>query len=144
MAFKKSGGIAQVWVPYWEWEDWLNGMWGTSEDEPKDLKRAIEFTGDHQRYGAAMRRVITQWPRTVLNALTNPSINKRAFLGHCAVSMELMIPEYVTRMAWKELTDPQRQEADREAQETIDAWKINYQYDRESMNTFEPGKAVAM
>lgn len=113
--------IKQVWVPYWEWEDYLNGMWSASTNE-EDLKTAIEFTGDHIRYGNAMKKVITSWPRTMLNSLTNTSINRRAFLGHCAVSYELKIPEHITRAAWKELTDQQRFDADKVAQETIDNW----------------------
>lgn len=118
--------IKQVYVPYWEWEDFINGMWSKSNDEEKDLKTAIEFTGDHLKYGAAMKRVIIEWPRTMLNSLTNPSINKRAFLGHCAVCLELKIPEYITRQAWKRLTDQQRYDADQVAQETINEWTKQY------------------
>jgi hypothetical protein len=116
--------IKQVWVPYWEWEDWLNGMWAKG-DETK-LPEAIMFTGDHLKYGSAMREVISAWPRTMLNSLTNPSINKRAFLGHCAVSFKLGIQESITRSAWKELTDQQRYLADLVAQSTIDEWRSKY------------------
>lgn len=117
--------ITQIYTPYWEWEDWVNGMWSTiSTDE--QLKQAIEFTGDTELYGMAMGEVATAWPRTMLNSLTNPSINKRAFLGHCAVSYVINIPEHVTRAAWKFLTDKQRIDADAVAQKTIDTWKENY------------------
>lgn len=117
--------IKQVWTPYWEWEDWVNGMW--AKGDVSSLSVAIEFTGDHLKYGAAMKEVVNKWPRTMLNSLTNPSINKRAFLGHCAVSYKLGIPESITRMAWKELTDEQRFLADKVAQETVDEWKESYQ-----------------
>lgn len=119
--------IKQVWIPYWEWEDFINGMWSKSKDETADLKTAIEFTGDHIRYGNAMKKVIIAWPRTMMNSLTNSSINKRAFLGHCAASFELSIPEYITRMAWKQLTDEQRFNADKVAQQTIDEWTTTYE-----------------
>jgi hypothetical protein len=117
--------IKQVWVPYWEWEDWINGMWSKGDDER--LNEAIEFTGDHVKYGNAMKEVITAWPRTMLNSLTNPSINKRAFLGHCAVSFKLSIQESITRAAWKHLSDKQRYDADKVAQETIDGWTKEYE-----------------
>src|SRR6188472_1156395 len=116
--------IKQVYIPYWEWEDYLNGMW--SKGDSSRLQEAITFTGDHIKYGSAMKEVITAWPRTMLNSLTNPSINKRAFLGHCAVSYKLGIQESVTRSAWKELSDTQRYLADLIAQSTIDEWKIKY------------------
>lgn len=114
--------IKQRYVPYWEWEDYINGMWGKDER----LQEAIEFTGDYIKYGNAMKEVVEAWPRTMLNSLTNTSINKRAFLGHCAVCYKLGICESTTRAAWKELTDQQRYDADKVAQETINNWLHDY------------------
>lgn len=128
--------MKQVWTPYWEWEDWINGMWGPEQEG--QLQQAIEFTGDWVRYGQAMKEVIVAWPRTMLNSLTNPSINQRAFLGHCAVSFRLKIPESVTRAAWKQLTDEQRRLADLVAQQTIDEWKLKYE------STYKPGRVAVM
>lgn len=113
--------IEQIYIPYWEWEDFINGMW--SKGDETRLQEAIEFTGNHVKYGAAMKEVIIAWPRTMLNSLTNPSINKRAFLGHCAVMFKLGIQESITRMAWKQLTDQQRYDADKVAQNTIDDYR---------------------
>lgn len=127
--------IKQTWTPYWLWEDWLNGMWSKTEF---DMHKCIEFTGNHVKYGEAMKIVIEKWPNTMLNSLTNPSINKRAFLGHCAASMAIGCPEYITRMAWRELTDEQRFLADKVAQETIDKWKENY------INTSKHGNSDAI
>lgn len=116
--------MKQQYIPYWEWEDWRNGMW-LRGDESR-LQEATDFTGDHVRYGNAMKEVIEAWPRTMLNSLTNPSINKRAFLGHCAVSYLTGITEDIVRMAWKRLTDEQRTAADKVAQETIDEWRLRH------------------
>lgn len=91
------------------------------------LRLAIDFTGDWAAYGEAMRDVIFEWPRTMLNSLTNNAINQRAFLGHCACCFRHDIPEYITRMAWGKLTDTQRLNADAIAQNVIDSWKILYQ-----------------
>lgn len=126
--------IKQVWVPYTEWEDWRNGMWRkvSQSEETAFLETAICFTGDWVKYGAAMREVIFAWPRTMLNSLTNSSINQRAFVGHCACTYALEIPEYITRLAWKYLSDVQRFEADREAQQAIDSWKI-WHYNRRQL-----------
>lgn len=117
--------MKQIWTPYWLWEDWLNGMWSKT---PYDIQPVIEFTGNHIRYGNAMKEVIYQWPYTMINNLTNPSVNKRAFLGHCAASYAIKAPEYIVRIAWRELSDEQRYLADKVAQETIDEWKNRYGY----------------
>lgn len=103
-------------------------MWRRMEGEAGDRmwRMCIEFTGDHERYGAAMERVVKEWPRTMLNSLTSPSTNKRAFVGHCACCFDFNCPEYITRMAWKQLTDQQRTLADAVAQKIIDAWTAEY------------------
>lgn len=118
--------IKQVWIPFYEWEDYLQGMWRKPgiEEREQFLELAVEFTGDYVRYGEAMRRVIFAWPRTMLNSLTNPSINHRAFIGHCACCFAHRLPESVTRQAWAHLTDEQRRMANLEAQNAFDSWKI--------------------
>ena len=134
--------IIQVWTPYIEWEDWLNGMWRKVETGERDelLRQAIEFTGNWERYGAAMREVILAWPRTMLNHLTNTSINQRAFVGHCAVCFKVGMPESVTREAWKHLTDEQRTKADLVAQQAIDSWKI-WNYNKRQLKILFPDYA---
>ena len=99
-------------------------MWSKGSDE--QLQPAIEFTGDWERYGEAMGEVIQAWPRTMLNSLTNTSINRRAFLGHCAVCFKLQIPESITRQAWGLLTDQQRYDADAIAEKHIKHWEYEY------------------
>ncbi len=118
--------IKQVFVPYWDWEDYVAGMWRKAENEPLMLSQAIDFTGDHIVYGEAMLKVAFEWPKTMLNSLTNQSINRRAFLGHCAVCLTIGCPEYITRQAWKHLTDEQRYKADLIAEKTIKHWERKY------------------
>jgi len=115
--------MKREFVPFWKWEDWKAGMWS---EAAADINLAIEFTGDYQRYGQAMREVIFAWPNTMANSLTNPSINRRAFIGHCACCYKLGLPEYIVRKAWKELTQEQRDLADNEAENAYKLWKENY------------------
>lgn len=120
--------LKQVFIPYYKWEDFLNGMWRnvSREEEEEFLKQCVAFTSDHLVYGMAMKKVIDKWPNTMLNSMTNININRRAFLGHCACSYEFNCPEYITRLAWGKLTDNQRFFADRVAQQTIDNWIQKY------------------
>jgi len=135
--------MKQVYIPYWEWEDWLNGMWRKlpKKEEPKMLNLAIEFTGNHIRYGNAMKEVIVLWKQTMLNTLTNLNVNHRAFLGHCACQYKINCPEYITRQAWHKLNDMQRYLADKVAQETIDEWYARHE--RENLR-LHPGVAEQM
>lgn len=119
--------MKRIYIPYWDWEDWINGMWSKSDNEYDLLQRAIEFTGDHVAYGNAMKEVLVAWPNTMLNSLTNTSINRKAFLGHCAVCYKLKIPEYITRDAWHRLTEQQRVEANLQAENHIKNWVNEYE-----------------
>jgi hypothetical protein len=113
--------MKQIYTPYWEWECFQNGMWkGLTSDLM--LKTAIEFTSDHKKYGLVMMEVVDKWPNTMLNHLTNNSINKKAFIGHCACSYKLKIPENIVRMAWKYLSEDQKRLANIEAQKAYKKW----------------------
>lgn len=127
--------IEQEYTPYWTWECYKNGMWEKVDKNTFScmLDEAINFTSDHIKYGSAMIEVSEIWENTMINHLTNPSINQKAFIGHCAVSYKLGIPEYITRAAWKKLTKEQQILANMEAEKAIKKWKIQYIKKLESM-----------
>ena len=103
-------------------------MWNKVDKKTESimLETAIKFTGNHILYGKSMRNVVFKWFNTMENNLTNKSINRRAFLGHCAVFYKHQIPEYIVRKAWKELNNEQRRLADLEAEKTIKEWELWY------------------
>lgn len=82
----------------------------------------INFTGNYLEYGIAMMEVIEKWPKTMEHNLTNPSINYRAFIGHCACCMKFGWPEYLVRKAWKELTKKQQDLANEQAEKAYKEW----------------------
>jgi len=118
----------RIYKHYNQWEDWINGMWRHVEKDEYEsyLQKAIEFTGDHVKYGESMAIVIKEWENTMLHNLTNSSMNKRAFLGHCACCLAINCPEYIVRDAWRLLTEKQRHDADMIAQKHIDNWINEY------------------
>lgn len=120
--------MKRVYHNYTKWEDYHAGMWKqlSKTELELHLQTAIDFTGDHERYGAAMQRVIVEWPITCEHNLTDKSMNQRAFIGHAAVCLELGIPEYITRAAWHFLTKEQQDLANAQADRAIKDW-INAQ-----------------
>lgn len=116
----------RVYHPYQSWEEVIHNMWGEVSDGKEALDQAIAFTSDHRRYGHYMRRVTKEWPISCENALTEQSLNKKAWIGHAAVALALGIPEDITRKAWGYLTDEQRELANKEARRAIRAWEISY------------------
>lgn len=98
-------------------------MWGDVEDRKSFLEKAIEFTGDHKRYGRYMRKIVREWKYSCENALTDPMLNKRAWVGHAACARAIRCPEDITRKAWGFLTDEQRILANAEAERAIQIWQ---------------------
>jgi hypothetical protein len=129
-----SRRIKQIYHPYSKWECGKNGMWedvlGVNAD--KLIELAFRFTSNHVLYGEAMRKVIYKWKYSCENFLTDNSINRKAWLGHAACSLEHKIPENIVRIAWKKLTDDQREKANLQAEKHIKEWEQNYLY---KMNT---------
>ena len=116
----------RVYHPYWDWEEIDFNMWGSVSDRKKALQEAINFTGDHKLYGRFMMRVVNEWPISCENALTDYSINRKAWVGHAACAMARQIPEDIVRQAWGHLTDEQRILANKKAESAIKQWEHNY------------------
>lgn len=119
--------MKQIYHPYHLWECYLNGMWRkeTKEYELSKINEIIEFTGNHILYGNAMFEVIEKWIYTMEHNLTNSSINKKAFIGHCACCFKHGYPEYLVRQAWWQLNDNQRNLADKQAIKAFKTWIQN-------------------
>lgn len=101
-------------------------MWGEVDDAAGMLERAIAFTGDHRLYGSYMMRVVAEWKFSCENALTDSSLNQKAWVGHAACAMAIGCPEDITRKAWGYLSDEQRFLANKEADRAIRQWRFNF------------------
>lgn len=118
--------LERVYHPIWDWEENQFNMWGTVENRRLFLKKAIELTADHKRYGRFMNRVVDEWPISCENALTDKRLSKLAWIGHAACALAIECPEDITREAWGYLTDEQRLLANKEAYRAIKRWEANY------------------
>jgi hypothetical protein len=83
----ERGGVKRVYHRYEKWEDFRDGMWRvvTKSEESELLKVALEFTGNAERYGSYMLRVIQEWPISCEHNLTNGGMNQLAWVGHADV-----------------------------------------------------------
>jgi hypothetical protein len=116
--------MKRVWVPIDQWEEIHHNMWGEVKDRAAYLHRAIVFTGNHRLYGHYMKRVVSEWRGSCLNALTDANINRRAWIGHAAAALALRCPEDITRQAWSHLTHEQQTQANRQADRAIEFWEM--------------------
>jgi hypothetical protein len=116
----------RVYHPYELWEEIKFGMWDDVSEEKEWLEKAILFTGSHKLYGSFMMRVISEWPISCENALTDYNINRRAWVGHAACALGIGCPEHITRKAWRFLSYEQQYLANEEASRAIRAWENDY------------------
>ena len=122
--------LDRVYLPYDVWEEIDHNMWGTVPNAKAALQEAIEFTSDHVLYGSYMQRVCEEWLNSCENALTDNTLNRKAWLGHAAVALARNIPEDITRKAWGFLTNEQRILANEQARRAIQSWEIIYIKDK--------------
>lgn len=98
-------------------------MWGSVSDRKKYLKLAIEFTGDHKKYGRFMLRVANEWKYSCEHNLSNVTQNRKAWIGHAATALAIGCPEDITRQAWSYLSDDQQNKANHKADKAILYWE---------------------
>lgn len=90
------------------------------------LKAAILFTGDADLYGKYMMKAIMEWPYGCEHNLTCVAMNRQAYIGHAAACIAIGSPEYITRLAWHQLTQDQQDRANKKADLAIKIWEENY------------------
>jgi hypothetical protein len=104
-------------------------MWriiSASEERERLKAEASELMANPAGFGAAMRRVIREWPSSCEHNLTCRAINRRAWLGHAGTCLATTAPEEITRTAWHTLTSAQQEAADAIALEVIAEWENAY------------------
>ena len=115
--------IDRIYHHYHDWEEVDYNMWGKIDDREKYLEMAVNFTGDHERYGKAMMSVAREWKNSCEHNLTNLGQNRRAWIGHAACAFAFGCPEDIVREAWWKLSDGQRELADAAADRAIEFWE---------------------
>ena len=134
--------MKRIYHPYDKWEEYHAGMWrDVNKDEEDDyLKRAIEFTGNHELYGYWMLKVVEQWKYSCEHNLSCTEMNRQAWIGHAACCLAFGCPEHITRRAWHCLTLEQQEKANGVADKAILLWESMYnekdvKYGRVDRNT---------
>lgn len=109
--------------PYWDWEDYDAGMYGLATDVAGQTSAAVEMLGNPQGLREAMTDAIEAWPNAAAHYLTDLASNRRAWVGQAACCHALGIPAVVTKAAWWQLTEEQRETANDAADVAISKWE---------------------
>ena len=103
-------------------------MWRTlkKEEEKEFLQKAIELTSDAELYSLWMMEVVVNWHYSCEHNLTCSGMNRLAWIGQAACAMAINCPEYITRIAWNELSQEQQDRANLNAFIAIELWEEEY------------------
>jgi len=116
----------RYWCDYRDLEEYRAGMWKRStgaEARQRFTARGAAFLRDSPAFRAGMRRVLAEWHTSCLYNFTNPSLNRPVWLAHAAAALLLGISEECMRLAYWELSQAEREQADKDATEIYAEWK---------------------
>jgi hypothetical protein len=116
------------YIAYRELEDTKAGVWriASKEEREKYLPLAADLMKNPQAFLEAMRKALIEWPLTSNFHLSNPSLNRQAWIGHAGCCIGVNSPEEVTRLAWHTLNSAEQDEANRMADMAIEEWETKY------------------
>ena len=109
--------------PYWIREEFLNGLFNTTCDEPVLIKKVIRLFNSESRTRQQMNNIISNWPYSTEHNLTNTSKNRVAWLGQAACCYAFKAPDYITKKAWWSVKKENRDKADKIAQTIIQEYE---------------------
>lgn len=115
--------MRQIWHPWTAWECYPAGMYdGPCKLSPEDAMQAYaNFLRDLPRFKAAMERVMNEWPISCEHFLTNPNINRVAWLGQASMCIETGVSRKY-RGGFNTMEPDERDAANQAAQQALDQW----------------------
>lgn len=113
--------MKRIYHPYWLWEDYLNGMFNDSKLQNEDdlIQKCTNLFSVPSAFDKACEMVINKWKISTKENLSNTSQNRNAWIGAACCSIIHNAPEYITRIAWANLTIEQQNIANRIAKKHI-------------------------
>ena len=117
--------MKRIYHHYLKWEDYKNGMYETSTPDNEDelILLGISLLTHSDVFYNICIKILKEWKYSADVNLSNPSSNRKAWLGQAACNYAHGITELTTRKCWAELTESERIEANRVAKIIIDKYE---------------------
>lgn len=121
--------MKQKFHHYKTWEDWKGGMFLPPKNnyiEEKMVNLSRELLSSKNDFYSAGIRMISVWKISSEVNLTNSSTNRRAWVGQATCCFTHGSSEESTKKAWWEMSEEEREQANKVADEIIKEWTILY------------------
>lgn len=110
--------MKRFYTHYEKWECWKNGMYEDSLCDKK-ISQSIDLLSDCTRFFHVMENMSLIWVNSAMQHLSNPAINRRAYLGRSACCFDHNSNIECVRVAWNTLSNREQSQANRCAQNFI-------------------------
>lgn len=115
----------QVFHHFSKWEDYKHGFYNTTCDDIQEhIKKSIALLSNQKEFYKYAKRVIDEWVYSCEHNLTDPSLNKIAYIGQSACCLANNTPAFVTRLAWSYVDEKDQKRANNTAKQIL----REYQY----------------
>lgn len=106
-------------------EEFQSNMWREVPIETRQgyVDATAKLMRDPEGFEIAMLLAIEAWPNSTAAALTTPSLNYKAWMGHAGCAFTLGSPEHLTRQGWRSLNTIEQDAANAAADRAIDYWR---------------------
>lgn len=118
--------MKQFFIHYERWEDYNAGMYTTRRPNNQHVIFSYNLLRDSEKFYVAGKNMITDWPISTKVNLTNPSINKKAWIGQASCFYIHGSTEEETILAWWMMREEERTNANNVALNIIEEWKNTY------------------
>lgn len=118
--------IEQIYHPYWLWEDQKMYTPFSSKKDMGRIQKAIDLLSNPKSFESVALEMIRAYKHSCEHNLTNPSMNRIAYIGQASCFFAHDIREDETRAAWAYLTEDQRNAANAVAEKVLRIWENEY------------------
>lgn len=122
----KTSNVKRKYHHHDKWEDAKAGMYNNPKSLRKEADAIVMYFQDSEKVREYMIKVVTEWKYSCEQNLTNPAMNKIAYLGQASVCMAFGFSRESTMFAWNFLDEATQNKANQIAQDIINYWEEQY------------------
>lgn len=111
--------------PYYEWEDYLNGMY-LIPSKPYNqnlINQCVKLLSNEIVFFETAMKMIKVWKKCSSHNLEDRSINRKAWIGQASCCYKFNCPELVVREAWSLITNINKYKANKIAEKIIQIYE---------------------
>ena len=119
--------IEQIYHHFTKWEDYKEGFYNsTCENIQEHIDKSIKLLSNKKEFEKNANILIEKWFYSCEHNLTDPSLNKIAYIGQAACCIANNTPAFVTRLAWSYIDEDKQIIANRVAKKILKKWQYSH------------------